>query len=329
MKQQTFSDMEYANRKRITKKEVFLDAMEGMIPWEKWIGMITPYYPSGERGRPPRGIETMLRMYLLQLWFNLSDEGVEDTIYDSYAMRKFMGINFYEDSAPDATTLLKFRRLLETHELGKALFDELNGILEEYGYILRGGTIVDATIINAPKSTKNKETARDPEMHSTKKNNTYFFGMKCHTGVDAFSGLVHTIEVTAANEADVAVAHKLFREDDKDGWGDAGYVGIENRDEIKGVEHLAKMAFHVNCRRSSLPKLPEGMINWDCEIEQMKSRVRNKVEHPYRIVKCLFGYRKTVYRGLAKNKNRLYLLFASSNLYMLIMAGRRTLVPAW
>ena len=329
MMQQTFSDMEYANRKRVTNREKFLDAMNGIIPWEKWIAIIKPYYPDGKRGRPVRGIETMLRMYLLQIWFNLSDVGVEDAIYDSYAMRKFMGINFLEENVPDATTLLKFRHLLEGHELGKSLFDELNGILEKNGHMLRGGTVVDATIINAPKSTKNKENARDPEMHSTKKNDTYFFGMKCHTGVDAFSGLVHTIEVTPANVSDVATAHKLFREDDTDGWGDAGYIGIENREEIKGVEHLAKMVFHVNCRRRGLPRVPEEMINWDLEIEKMKSSVRNRVERPYQVIKCLFGFRKTVYRGLAKNKNRLYFLFASSNLYMLIMAGRRTLAKAW
>ena len=329
MKQQTLSDMEYAGRKRITDREKFLDAMDGMIPWRDWISRIAAFYPKGERGRPPRGIEIMLRMYLLQIWFNLSDEGVEDAIYDSYAMRKFMGINFLDESVPDATTLLKFRHLLEEHELGKAMFDELNQILERNGHLLRGGTIVDATIIAAPSSTKNQEKKRDPEMHSTKKGNQWYFGMKCHTGVDAYSGLVHTLEVTPANTSDVSQAAKLLRDDDTDVWGDAGYTGIENREEIKDSNNYARIHFHINLRRGSYPRITLGLDSWQRMMERQKSSVRCKAEHPYRNVKCLFGFRKAVYRGLAKNKNRLYMLFASSNLYALIMGGRQTLAPAW
>ncbi len=183
--------------------------------------------PSGKRGRPPKGIEKMLRMYLLQVWFNLSDEGTEDAIYDSYAMRKFVGINFLEEDAPDATTLLKFRRLLEQHGINKLYFEAINRVMVETGHMLKGGTVVDATIINASPSTKNAEKQRDPEMHQTKKGNEWRFGMKCHIGVDAFSGLVHTMEVTPANVHDVSVAAKLIREDDEVVYGDSGYPGID------------------------------------------------------------------------------------------------------
>ena len=196
MKQQTFSDIEYINRKRKTKREEFLEIMDEIIPWDEWVSVIVPYYPSGKRGRPPKGIEKMLRMYLLQVWFNLSDEGTENAIYDSYAMRKFVGINFLEEDAPDATTLLKFRRLLEQHGLNKLFFEAINRVMVATGHMLKGGTVVDATIINASPSTKNAEKQRDPEMHQTKKGNEWRFGMKCHIGVDAFSGLAHTLNYT-------------------------------------------------------------------------------------------------------------------------------------
>ena len=174
--QQSFSDMEYKNRKRITKREAFLDVMEQIIPWDRWVALIEPYYPKGHRGRPPKGIEKMLRMYLLQLWFHLSDEGVEDAVYDSYAMRKFMGVNFVTGKAPDATTLLHFRHLMEEHQLSQRLFAEINRQLEASGQIMRGGSIVDATIIAAPTSTKNQAKRRDPEMHQTKKGNEWHLG---------------------------------------------------------------------------------------------------------------------------------------------------------
>ena len=215
MKQMTFSDVEYSGRKRITQKEKFLNEMDAIIPWSSWVAMIAPFYPSGKRGRPPRGIEVMLRMYLLQIWFNLSDEAIEDAIYDIYAFQRFLGINFLEEDAPDATTLLKFRRLLEQHSLNKLFFDAINRVMVETGHMLKGGTVIDATIISASPSTKNAEKQRDPEMHQTKKGNEWRFGMKCHIGVDAFSGLVHTIEVTSANVHDINVAAKLIREDDE------------------------------------------------------------------------------------------------------------------
>ena len=211
MSQMTFSDYEYSCRKKKTKREEFLDVMEDIIPWDEWVEFVRPYYPSGKRGRPTKGIEKMLRMYLLQVWFNLSDEGIEDAIYDSYAFRKFMGINFNEEQVPDATTLLKFRHLLEKHHIGEQLFRAINYVLEQGGAMMKGGTIVDATIINAPSSTKNKEKTRDPEMHQTKKGNEWRYGMKCHIGVDAGTGYVHTVTATSANVHDITETHNLLR----------------------------------------------------------------------------------------------------------------------
>ena len=187
MNQITFSDMEYSGRKRVTQKEKFLQEMNDIIPWADWVGKIQPYYPTGKRGRPPRGIEVMLRMYLLQIWFNLSDEGLEDAIYDSYAFRQFIGINFLEEQVPDATTLLKFRHLLEENHLGEALFNDIKARLQKAGLMMKGGTIVDATIIHSTPSTKNREGKRDPEMHQTKKGNQWYHGMKVHSGVDCGS----------------------------------------------------------------------------------------------------------------------------------------------
>ena len=328
MKQETFSDIEYSNRKRKTKREEFLEIMDEIIPWDEWVSVIVPFYPSGKRGRPPKGIEKMLRMYLLQVWFNLSDEGTEDAIYDSYAMRKFMGINFLEEDVPDATTLLKFRRLLEENGLNKVFFDAINGVMVETGHMLKGGTVVDATIINASPSTKNAEKARDPEMHQTKKGNEWRFGMKCHIGVDAFSGLVHTIAVTPANTHDITVATELIREDDEVVYGDSGYLGIEKREEVTSDKQLSCIDYRINRRPGSLQKVSDRSIDWERVIEHAKSSVRCKVEHPFRTVKCLFGYRKAVYKGLAKNENRLYVLFTSANLYALASRGR-SLSVAW
>ena len=214
-KQQNFTDLEYTNRRRTTKREAFLEKMDATLPWDAWVAIVMPYYPDGKRGRRPQEIERMLRMTMLQTWFNLSDEGIEDAIYDSYAMRKFVGINFLEENAPDATTLLKFRRLLEQKGLNKLFFEAINRVMVKTGHILKGGTVVDATIINASPSTKNADKQRDPEMHQTKKGNEWRFGMKCHIGVDAFSGLVHTIKVTPANVHDISVASELIREDDE------------------------------------------------------------------------------------------------------------------
>lgn len=321
--QLTFTDLEYNCRKKKTHREEFLEVMDEIIPWDEWVDIIAPYYPSGKRGRPPMGIERMLRMYLLQIWFNLSDPATEDAIYDSYAMRKFTGIDFMEENVPDETTLCKFRHLLEAHGLNKLFFDAINRVMVATGHMMKGGTIVDATIINAPSSTKNAEKARDPEMHQTKKGNEWKFGMKCHAGVDAGSGLIHTIEVTAANQHDITVASKLIRKDDSVVYGDSGYLGIQKRLEIQTDPQLASIDYRINRRPRSLPTVSDNAIDWERFIEHRKSSVRSKVEHVFRIIKCQFGYTKTRYRGLQKNENRLYAMCTSANLYMLAMAGRK------
>lgn len=323
MKQQSFTDLEYSNRKRKTKREEFLNAMETIIPWGEWVEIIRPYYPSGKRGRPPRGIETMLRMYLMQNWFNLSDEGIEDAVYDSYAMRSFLHIDFLQEQVPDATTLLKFRHLLEENAIGEKIFADVNARLEAAGLIMHGGTVVDATLISAPTSTKNKSGKRDPEMHQTKKGNEWHFGMKVHAGVDAGSGYVHTVTGTSANIHDITEASKLVREDDEVFYGDSAYLGVEKRPEFLEDACLSNMEFRINVRPSSIrtSKSYKG-VNWDKAIEKRKSSVRSKVEHPFLIVKKFFGYAKTVYRGIQKNMNRFHVLFAGSNLLMCSRAGR-------
>jgi IS5 family transposase len=264
----------------------------------------------------------MLRMYLLQIWFNLSDAMVEDSIYDSYAMRHFMGVNFFEEQAPDAATLLKFRHCLEENHIGEKIFEAIKGFLEKNGCMMRGGTIVDATIINAPSSTKNKSGERDPEMRSTRKGNQWYFGMKAHIGVDAGSGYTHTVEATSANEHDVTKASELIREDDEVVYGDSGYQGIEKREEISSDPHKAEIDYRINQRQGKVNSQPEGIAREvEREREHRKSSVRSKVEHPFRIVKILFGYRKVAYRGLSKNLNRLYMLFGSANMLMWSWAG--------
>ena len=323
MNQQTFSDIEYSNRRKKTKREEFLDSMDEIIPWDYWIELIRAHYPSGKRGRPPRGIETMLRMYLMQNWFNLSDAAIEDAIYDSYAMRSFMHIDFLEEQVPDATTLLKFRHLLEEHKIGEQIFADVTARLEKSGLIMHGGTIVDATIIAAPSSTKNKEHKRDEEMHQTRKGNQWYFGMKVHSGVDAGSGYVHTITGTSANVHDVSEAEKLIREDDEVMYGDSGYLNIEDHLDSMSESQKSSIEFRINIRPSSIKMSQKYKgIRWDENIENRKSSTRCKVEHPFLIVKQQFGYSKTAYKGLVKNMNRFNVLFACANLLMCIRAGR-------
>ena len=318
-KQQSFSDIEYSGKKKQTRKEKFLNAMEGLIPWEEWLAVIEPYYPKAGNGRPPKDMETMLRMYLVQSWFHLSDESTEDAVYDVQPIRQFVGINLSEENAPDATTLLKFRHLLEEHGLGKKFFDAIKNALKYNGYIMTEGTIVDATIISAPSSTKNSDKSRDPEMKSTKKGSNYYFGMKGHIGVDAESGFIHTVETTAANEADITVAHKLLHGEEEFMYGDAGYVGSEKREEFTDRPELSHQ---ITKRRSSVNKLSECQRTDEIRHhEKEKSRIRAKVEHPFHIVKNLFGFRKAVYKGLAKNTNRLYMLFALANLHLCKLKG--------
>lgn len=323
MKQLTLTDAEHSGRKKTTRREEFLKSMDAIIPWEAWIEMIRPHYPSGKRGRPVRGIETMLRMYLLQIWFNLSDVGVEDAIYDSYAMKSFMRLDFYQEQVPDATTLLKFRHLLEKHQIGEKIFSDLKERLDKAGLLMHGGSIVDATIIHAPSSTKNAKGERDAEMHQVKKGNQWYFGMKVHAGVDAGTGFVHTITGTAANVHDSQQISELIRKDDEVVYGDSGYLGAPEQDAIKSNESFSKIKFRINKRPSSL-KINDCYKgeNWDRSIERSKSSVRSKVEHPFLIVKRYFGYCKVVYKGIAKNMNRFNLLFACANLLMCVRANR-------
>lgn len=310
--QRSFTDVEYSNRRRVSRREQFLESMDDSIPWARWVELIEPFYYSGRKGRRPKPLETMLRMYLLQVWFSLSDEGVEDAIYDSYAMRRFMGLDFGVEQVPDATTLLHFRHLLERHELGKVLFESQNEIFDQRGWIMRGGSIVDATIIAAPSSTKNATGARDPEMRQTKKGNQWYFGMKAHIGVDAGTGYTHTVTATSANVHDLDQAPSLVRADDDVVYADAGYQGVEKRPDITADEHLSNVRFQVAARKGKLARMPA----WDREIESRKASVRAKVEHPFLIVKRDFGFTKTRYRGIAKNLNHLHVLFASANWLM-------------
>ena len=286
--------------------------MDVTIPWATWVGLIEPHYYSNTRGRKAKPVETMLRMYLLQVWFSLSDEGVEEAIYDSYAMRRFMGLDFAVEQVPDATTLLHFRHLLEKHQLGEKLFEAQNQIFAEEGWIMRGGSIVDATIIAAPSSTKNATGTRDPEMHQTKKGNQWYFGMKAHIGADAGTGYVHSVSATAANVHDLEQVADLVRDDDAVAYTDAGYQGAEKRPDIAGDERRSRIEFRVAARKSRLAK----MAAHDRDVESRQAGVRAKVEHPFLVVKRDFGFTKTRYRGIAKNLNHLHVLFASANWLM-------------
>jgi IS5 family transposase len=296
----------------VPKREEFLTMMDQVIPWTEWVELVRPHYYNKARGRRPIPIQTMLRMYLLQVWFHLSDEQVEDQINDSYAMRKFMGLDFAQRQVPDATTLLHFRHLVERHRLGEAMFAALNRLFEANGWIMRGGSIVDATIIAAASSTKNRDSARDPEMHQTRKGNQWYFGMKAHTGVDAGTGYVHSVSVTAANVHDLDQAATLVRADDQVVYADAGYQGVEKRRDIAADEHLSTVEWRIGARKGVLKSMPVP----DREAESRKASIRAKVEHPFLILKRDFAFTKTRYRGLAKNLNHLMVAFASANLLM-------------
>lgn len=320
--QASFSELEYAAKKKQTRRDRFLGEIEAVTPWSELEKAIAPYYPNrGGRGRPPIGLVRILRMYVAQQCFGLSDEGAEDALYDSQAIRRFVGIDLGREAAPDATTLLKFRHLLETHQLTETIFNTINAHLAEKGLFLREGTIVDATLIAAPPSTKNEEGKRDAEMHQTKKGNQWHFGMKAHIGVDAHSGLVHTLIGTAANVHDVTQAQGLLHGEETDVFGDSGYQGIEKREENLALP----VNWHVAMRpgkRKALPKTTEGELQeW---IEHTKASIRAKVEHPFHVVKNLFRHRKTRYKGLAKNTAQLFSLFGFANL----MLARRWLLDA-
>ena len=323
-KQMNFTDYEYSLRKRKTKREEFLDCMDEITPWDEVVAMIEPYYYHNKKGRKARDIETMFRMYLLQTWYNLSDEALEDTIYDSYAMRKFMHLDFITESVPDATTLCNFRKIIVENGLAQIFFNAVKAFMDEHGHIMHGGSILDATIINAPSSTKNADNSRDPEMHQTKKGNQWYFGAKFHVGVDAGSGLVHTVKTTAANVHDATVAHELLREDDEVVYGDAAYCSLETHDEITNDESRSKIEFRTNKMkpyRKNAWVEGEG-TRWLRYFEYQKSRVRCKVEYVFHVIKDVFHFRKTRYKGIKKLETKGYMLFASANLYM-IQTGKR------
>ena len=312
MKQMTFADAEYAGKRKQTRKELFLIEMDRVVPWKGLIALIEPHYPKGEGGRPAYPLMAMLRVHLMQNWFGYSDPAMEEALYETTILRQFAGLSL--ERIPDETTILNFRRLLEKHELAAGILAVINGYLGDRGLSLRQGTIVDATLINAPSSTKNKDGERDPEMHQTKKGNQYYFGMKAHIGVDDESGLVHSVVGTAANVADVTQVDKLLHGDEQRVGGDAGYTGVDKRPEHAD----RKVVWQIAARRSTYKKLGKRSVLYKAKrrIEQAKAQVRAKVEHSFRVIKRQFGYVKTRFRGLAKNTAQLVTLFALSNLWM-------------
>jgi IS5 family transposase len=312
-RQVSFAGTEYAGKKKTTRREKFLGEMEQVVPWARLCALAQPHYPKGERGRPPVGLERMLRLYFLQQWYALADEALEDALYDSHALRNFAGLDLGAEAIPDATTLLKFRRFLEQHALTPKIFAEVRALLEERQLLMREGTIIDATILAAPSSTKNAAHARDPEMHQTKKGNQWYFGMKAHIGVDAKSGHVHSLSTTAANVADVVQAHTVLHGDEAEAFVDAGYQGVEKRPEIR-AQH-PDVEWHVAAKRGKIKALAEGVMKeLHKGLEKVKAQIRAVVEHPFHILKNLFGFRKVRYRGLAKNTTQLFTLFALVNL---------------
>ena len=307
MDQPTFADLEYDGKKRKTRREIFLERMDSLIPWDQIEERIRPFYPKAGRGRRPYELSVMLRIHCVQLFYNLSDPGMEDMLYEVESVRRFVGLRL-SGPLPDETTILNFRHLLEEHELGQSLFEEINLHLESQGLRLREGTIVDASIIEAPSSTKNRAGDRDPEMRQTKKGNEWHFGMKVHIGADAETGVVHSVTTTPANVHDVTEAHRLLHGREKRVWGDAGYQGVDKRGENRELAVDWQVAMRPGRRR----QLEQG----SCEAlaEKHKASIRAKVEHPFLYVKRHFGYAKVRYRGLAKNTQRLMLLFGLTNL---------------
>jgi IS5 family transposase len=308
--QGSFSQAEYAGKKKQTRRDKFLAEMEQVVPWARLVERLRPFYPKGERGRPPIGLERMLRIHFLQQWYGLADEAMEDALYDSQALRGFAGIDLTVTAVPEATTILNFRHWLERHELSQALFAEVSAMLEKRGLLMRQGTIVDATIIAAPSSTKNKQKARDPEMHQTRKGNQWHFGMKAHIGVDVASGVVHTVVGTAANEADINQMAAVLHGAEEDVFADAGYTGADKRPEHEDRD----VCWNIAIKRSIIKALPKGLRDLAEPVERALAQVRAWVEHPFHIVKNLFRHKKLRYRGLAKNTAQLHTLFALANL---------------
>ena len=307
MDQPTFADLEYGQKKRKTRREEFLEKLERLVPWQRLEERIRPHYFRGKRGRRPYALAVMLRVHVVQLCYNLSDPAMEDLLYEAESVRRFAGLRL-TDALPDETTILNFRHLLERHQLGQGLFAEIKDHLEEQGVRLREGTIVDATIIEAPSSTKNRTGERDPEMRQVKKGNQYHFGMKLHIGVDAMTGVVHSLSTTSANVHDVTEAHRLLHGGEQQVWGDAGYTGVQKRPENLEFDVDWQVAMKPGQRRKLESDSPAALAEKD------KASIRAKVEHPFLDVKQLFGYAKVRYRGLTKNTERMALLLGLSNL---------------
>ncbi|MGA7885603.1 MAG: IS5 family transposase [Acidobacteriaceae bacterium] len=316
MRQQTLAAQNGFERYgKKTRREQFLEEMERVVPWAELEELVRLYYPKGENGRPPMGLGIMLRIHFLQQWFNLSDPAAEEALYDSPGLRRFAGIDLGRAPAPDETTICKFRHLLEEHDLGGAMLDAVNRHLESRGIRITTGTIVDATIIHAPSSTKNAKGERDLEMHQTRKGNQWYFGMKAHIGVDSRTGIVHSVCTTAASVADKHMLPDLLHGEERKVWGDGGYQG-----QSKAIREAAPHAQDMTSRRTRYKDYVDELQRAK---NRVKASVRAKVEHPFRIVKRIFGFEKTRYRGLRKNHQRLCVNFALANLYL----HRKRLVP--
>jgi len=304
-----------------TRKREFLEEMECVVPWAVLVQIVQPHYPKAKTGRPPFGIETMLRIHYLQQWFGLSDPAMEEALHETPLYREFAKLDAVMARLPDETTILRFRHLLERHNLAVDMLRVVNDLLQHRGLMLRTGTAVDATLISAPSSTKNAEGERDPEMKQTRKGNNWYFGLKSHIGVDTASGLVHTVVTTGANVNDLNVAGRLLHGRERVAFGDAGYQGVHKRPEASGPTW--HVAMRPGLRRLLNPLVAEDQVVEG--IEQLKASIRAKVEHPFRVLKRQFGYTKVRYRGLAKNAAQIVTLFALSNLWM---ARRRLMVGA-
>lgn len=306
----------FERRSKTTRRRVFLEQMNRVVPWAELVAIIEPYAPRpGPKGaRPPFAVETLLRIHCLQQWFNLSDPAMEEALYDVPLMREFAGIDIGVDVVPDESTLLRFRHLLEANDLQRAIFERINALLRQQGLMLQEGTVVDATLIAAPSSTKNRAGQRDPEMHQTKKGNQWYFGMKGHAGVDADSGLIHAVVATAANVHDVTQAHHLLHGNETDVWADAGDRGVDKRDETQSLNVRWHVAMRPGQRRALDTSTLLGQVRE--ALERVKARIRAKGEHPFYVIKRLFGFAKCPYRGLKKNAAKLTMCAALANLYM-------------
>ena len=315
MKQTTFASAAWEKKGKVTRREHFLAEMDAVIPWKHLNRLIEPHYPKAGNGTQPMPQERMLRIYFMQQWFNLSDPAMEDSLYDSESMRRFAGIELGEDAVPDETTILRFRHLLEKHYLTQAIFGQIRTLLEQKRLLLKSGTIVDATIIEAPPSTKNEDQARDPEMHQARKGKEWHFGMKAHVGTDP-RGIVHSLSTTAANAADISQMHKLLHGQEREVFGDQAYWSEAHRQDAlkRGIR------YRINRR----PRYAHPLSAAQRRLNRLRSAIRARAEHAFHVVKCLWGFTKVRYRGLAKNTARLFSCFALANLYLL---RRRLITP--